>query len=120
MYKNGLGVDQCFKTAFWHLKFASDMGHLNACAECGDLMYSGKGCLWSDKTKAYEFYERGSVLGSAWCMNLQALLLEQGFDAQMPDLERAVELYQKAGMTGSSDAFLNLGLLVTIGGPGIE
>ena len=56
MYKNGLGVDQCFKFAFRHFKSAADLGHGNACAECGDLMYSGKGCLWPDKSKAYEFY----------------------------------------------------------------
>lgn len=53
-------------------------------------------------------------------MNLQALLLEQGFDANMPDLERAISLYQKAGMCGNSDAFLNLGMLLTVGGPGID
>lgn len=49
MYKNGLGVDQCFKFAFRHFKLASDLDHANACAECGDLMYSGKGCLRPDK-----------------------------------------------------------------------
>lgn len=70
MYKNGLGVEQCFKLAFRHLKAAADLGHGNACAECGDLMYSGKGCLRPDKTKAYEFYEKGARIGSSKCMNL--------------------------------------------------
>jgi len=60
MYKNGLGVDQCFKFAFRHFKLAVDMSHANACAECGDLMYSGKGCVRPDKTKAYDFYEKGT------------------------------------------------------------
>lgn len=97
MYKNGLGVEQCFKFAFKHLKHAADLGHANACAECGDLMYSGKGCIWPDKGKAYEFYEQGAKIGSAKCTNLQALMLEQGFNATMPDLEHAISLYEWAG-----------------------
>lgn len=109
MYKNGLGVDRCYTFAYKHLKRSADLGHANACSECGDLMYAGKGCQRPDKTRAYEWYEKGSELGSAKCMNSQALMLESDYTIQDP--KKSVELYARAAELGNSDSVLNLGIL---------
>jgi TPR repeat protein len=87
---NCLGVDRCYQFAYRHLKKAADLGHANACCECGDLMYSGKGCVRPDKQRAYEWYEKGADRNSAKCLNAQALMLENGFDATLPDINHAI------------------------------
>jgi TPR repeat protein len=43
MYKNGLGIEKCFTFAYRHLKISAELGHGNACSECGDIAYAGLG-----------------------------------------------------------------------------
>jgi TPR repeat protein len=93
----------------YHINYrkAAAKGMAKAYRKCGDLLYSGKGCGYRNKTEAYKCYMKASSLGDNEATNSMGLMIETGFDDRPADPEAALEFYRKAAKNGSLDALIN-------------
>lgn len=104
MFQYGWGVLRDMKTALRHYKKATQIGnHALAFLKCGDYYYSQ-----NMKQNAMVCYQKAADRGEISALNNIALMLENGFDQVLPDIESAMKIYKTAHNKGCSDATINI------------
>lgn len=123
-YYYGRGVEKDLaQAAKWYTQSA-EKGNANAQYYLGLMYAAGKGGLEKSPAEAAKWYEKvvaqgkesGSFKDAAF--NL-ALLYTDGAGVDR-DVDRALDLYTKAGEAGSGSAFFNMGVIYDDGVPGVE
>jgi TPR repeat protein len=102
LYEKGSGVPQSDpKKAFELYKRAADAGNLDAQANLGVLMITGRGTD-ADPAGAVRLWKEGAEKGNATCMYFYARTLEE--DEKSDIREQAGAWYAKAAAAGSKEA----------------
>lgn len=120
MHESGYGVTRDLKSAFQYYRKGAKLDHVESLVKCGDFLYSGRGLpsfnsnksasitARKDPAEAFKCYKKASDMNSARGMNNCGLLLEQGYEGQPPDPEKAEQMYRQAHKLGNLDATINL------------
>ncbi len=112
LFEKGIGVNYDFQTAYNYYKQAADLGYPNAFKKCGDMLYSGHELLQANKAEAMKYYQKAAEHNDADAYNALGLMHEKGFDGHEPDLDLAVQNFEKGYQLGCLDAGTNLAFIL--------
>ena len=106
MHQFGYGADRDQQTSMRYYRKAASIGnHPKAFSKCGDYYYG-----LNDKKKAMAFYKKAADCGDIASYNNIGLMLEMGYDDQMPQHEQALQNYKHAHNKGNSDGTINIAI----------
>ena len=99
MYFRGIGVRKDYVKYIELLTKAADLGVMKACLILGDVYSEGR-IVEQDDTKAFEFYKKGSQLGSTICQYHLALMYLDGMgvDKNLENATRWFDCYLDSEM----------------------
>ncbi|WP_136439663.1 SEL1-like repeat protein [Pacificoceanicola onchidii] len=107
-YLKGDGLEQNLGEGQRWLQQAANSGDMTAMTDLADAFRGANG-VTPNPALAMQFYSRAADAGYPRAMLGMARLLEDGFEGQPGDMEKAVEYYRKAVEAGSEEAILVLG-----------
>lgn len=111
LHHHGLGVDQDHKTALRYYRKAAASGqNPKAYTRCGDYYYSH-----GDKKTALNCYKKAAEQGEVHALNNMGIMLENGYGDQAPNPKLAMQTFKEAHALGSTDASINLAMLLLSG-----
>lgn len=113
-YSDGIGVKRSFEDAAKWYELAASKGHALSQYRIGNFYEKGHG-VKADPEKAAIWYEQSANQGNALAMHNLAVLNAQGVIGTQPNMDRAVELFEKAADLGVKDSQVNLGIMYTQG-----
>lgn len=108
MYRLGMGVKKDYAKAINNYKVASDLGHIDASLNLGNIYNSGYLGMNISYPKAFMYFRRAAKGGEPDAINSLGTLYEKGLGVVV-NKETARSFYNTAAAKGNSYAMNNLG-----------
>ncbi|KAL4463916.1 hypothetical protein ABPG74_005853 [Tetrahymena malaccensis] len=114
LHELGLGVTPDYKTSLKYYFQSAELNNDKALTKLGDIYFSGA-LLPKNVPKAIYYYEKAASFGNSTALINLGAIYEEGYDGNLPDYDKAYELYLQAANNGSAEAWTHIGLMIEMG-----